>query len=129
MVSVGRPVMRPSSSIGTSSATSGGSPSAICGLPVRGRQHLSDGCRAAGRAVAGRVAERGVPEHVVPIGMRREARHDRLAQGAKVVRDGRHLVARDAGVDEQHPGVALHDDGVALDALALVHQHALGHRL
>ena len=36
-----------------------------------------------------------------------------------------HLVARDAGVDEQHAGPALHDDGVALDELALVDQHAL----
>ena len=29
------------------------------------------------------------------------------------------------GVDEQHAGAALHDDGVALDELALVDQHTL----
>ena len=54
-------------------------------LPVRVRQQISDRCRAAGGAVAGRVAERGVPEHVVPIGMRREARHD----GPLAPREGR----------------------------------------
>ena len=85
--------------------------------------------RAAGCAVTGRVAEIGVPEHVVPIGMRREAGHDGPARLAKVVRDGRHFVAGDAGVDEQHAGFALHDDGIALDALALVDQHALGNLL
>ncbi len=62
---------------------------------------------------------------MVPIGMRREACHDGLTQLAKVVREGCHLVARYAGVDEQHAGFALHDDRVALDALALVDQHAV----
>ena len=57
--------------------------------------------------------------------MRRETRHDRLAQLAKVVREVSHFVARYAGVDEQDAGPALHDHGVALDELALVGQHTL----
>ena len=57
--------------------------------------------------------------------MRREARHDGLAQLAKVVREAGHLVAVHPGVDEQHAGPALHDNGVALAELALVDQHTL----
>lgn len=57
--------------------------------------------------------------------MRREACDDGLAQVGQVVRDGRHLGARHAGVDEQHAGAALHDNGVALDELALVDENAL----
>ena len=89
------------------------------------RQQIPDGGRAAGCTVPGRVAEVRVPEHVVPIGMRGEACHDGLAQLAKVVREGGHFVARDAGVDEQHTVPALHDNGIALDELALVNQNAL----
>ena len=50
--------------------------------PVRVRQQIPDGGRAAGRAVPGAVAELGVPEQVVPVGMRREAGHDGLARVA-----------------------------------------------
>ena len=57
--------------------------------------------------------------------MRREACHDGLAQLAKVVREAGHFVAVYPGVDEQHARPALHDDGVALDELALVDQHTL----
>ena len=54
-----------------------------------------------------------------------EPGHHRLAQLAKVVRQGGHLVAEHPGVDEQHAGPALDDNGVALAELALVDQHAL----
>ncbi len=57
--------------------------------------------------------------------MRREAGHHGSAQLAKVVRETRHLRTRDSGVDEQHAGLALHDDGVVQEDLALVDQHAL----
>jgi hypothetical protein len=57
--------------------------------------------------------------------MRREACHNGLAQLAKVAREAGHFVARYAGVDEQHAGPALHDNGVVLDQLALVDQHTL----
>ena len=47
--------------------------------------------------------------------MRREACHDGLAQLAKVVREAGHFGALDPGVDEQHAGPALHDNGVVLE--------------
>jgi hypothetical protein len=84
------------------------------GLPTRVRQPISDSGRAAGRAVTRRRAEPGVPEQVIPMRMRREACHNGLAQLAKVVREGGHFVAVHPGVDEQHAGPALHDNGVAL---------------
>src|SRR6266567_261462 len=57
--------------------------------------------------------------------MRREACDNGLTQLAKVVREGDHFVALYSGVDEQHASPALHDNGIALDELALVDQHAL----
>ena len=36
-----------------------------------------------------------------------------------------HFIARYPGVDEQHAVSALHDNGVVLEQLALVDQHAL----
>ncbi len=66
-----------------------------------------------------------MPEHVIPVRMRREAGHYGLAQLTKVVREAGHLVARYSGVDEQHASPALHDNGVVLEQLALVNQHAL----
>ena len=59
---------------------------------VRVRQPIADSGRAAGRAVTRRLAELGVPEQVIPMRMRREARHNGLAQLAKVVREAGHLV-------------------------------------
>jgi hypothetical protein len=76
--------------------------------------------RAAGCTVTGRFAELGVPEQVIPMRMCREACHNGLAQLMKVVRDGDHFVARYSGVDEQHASLVLHDNSVALNALALV---------
>ena len=95
------------------------------GLPTRVRQEISDSSRAARGAVTGRRAEPGVPEQVIPVRMRREARHDGLARIGQVVREAGHFVALYSGVDEQHAGPALHDNGVALDELALVDQHTL----
>jgi hypothetical protein len=57
--------------------------------------------------------------------MRREARHDGLARIGQVVREAGQLVAVHPGVDEQHAGHAVHDNGVALAELALVDQHTL----
>ena len=57
--------------------------------------------------------------------MRGEACNDGLAQLTKVVREVGHFVLRDAGVDEQHTGPALHDNGITLDELALANQHTL----
>ena len=85
------------------------------GLRTRVRQPISDGGRAARRAVTGRRAEPGVPEQVIPMRMRREACHNGLAQPAKVVRQALHLLGRDPRVDEQDAGPAVHDNGVVLE--------------
>ena len=61
-----------------------------------------------------------MPEHVVPIGMGREPSHHGSARLPKVISQFGQLCGRDAGVDEQGAGFALDDDGVALDAFALV---------
>jgi hypothetical protein len=84
-----------------------------------------DSGRAAGCTVTGRFAELGLPEQVIPMWMRREPCHNGLAQLAKVVRDGDHFVARYPGVDEQHASLALHDNGVTLNELALMGQYTL----
>jgi hypothetical protein len=55
--------------------------------------------------------------------MRREACHNGLAQRVKVVRKVDHFVARYARVNEQHTSPSLHDNGVALQELALVCQY------
>jgi hypothetical protein len=57
--------------------------------------------------------------------MRREPCHNGLAQISKVVRDGDHLLARYPGVDEQDASLALHDNGVTFNELALVDQHSV----
>ena len=57
--------------------------------------------------------------------MRREPCHNGLARIGQVVREGGHFVALHPGVDEQHAGPTLHDNGVALAELALVDQHTL----
>ena len=69
-------------------------------LRTRVRQPISDGGRAAGRAVTRRRAELGVPEQVIPMRMRREACHNGLAQPAKVVREAGDFVAGHPRVDE-----------------------------
>jgi AcrR family transcriptional regulator len=94
-------------------------------LPIRVGQLGSDSGRAAGRAVTRRRAEPGVPEQVIPMRMGGKPSRHGLAQLAKVVREGGHFVAVHPGIDEQHASPALHDDGVALDELALVDQHTV----
>jgi hypothetical protein len=57
--------------------------------------------------------------------MRREACHDGLAQLAKVVREAGHFVAAHPGIDEQHAGRALHDNGIGLQEVAPVDKDTL----
>lgn len=53
-----------------------------------------------------------MPENVIPIRMRREARHNGQAQLAKVVGQADHFIFSYPGVNEQHAFPALHDDRV-----------------
>src|SRR5262249_52080856 len=64
-----------------------------------------------------------VPEHVIPVRMCREARHDRRGQ---VLRETDQFVLLQPRVDEQHPGVALYDDRVALQEFAHVDAYPVG---
>ena len=84
------------------------------GLRTLIRQPISSSGRAARRAVAGRCAEPGVPEQVIPMRMRRESCHNGLARIGQVVRQAGHFVVLYPGVDEQHASPALHDNGIAL---------------
>jgi hypothetical protein len=95
------------------------------GLRIRVGQLVPDRCRAAGRAVPRGRAEPGVPEQVVPVRVRGEARHHGVARIGQVVGEAGQFMVLHSGVDEQHAGAALHDDGVALHELALVDQHTL----
>ena len=54
-------------------------------------QQLAHQLIASGGAPAGCVAELGVPQHVIPIGVRRDARDGTLAQLVEVVREADHL--------------------------------------
>jgi hypothetical protein len=62
---------------------------------------------------------------VIPMRMRRKRCHNGLAQLTKVIREGSHFLGRYPSVDEQHASLALHDNGLALNELALVDQHTL----
>lgn len=64
-----------------------------------------------------------MPQHVIPVRVRRETRDDGLPQLTQVGRQAAHLGVRDARVDEQHASGALHHDGVVLEQCALMHQH------
>jgi thermostable 8-oxoguanine DNA glycosylase len=66
-----------------------------------------------------------MPEQVIPMGMRREAGHNGLAQIGQVLREAGHFVATHPGVDEQHASPPLHDNRVGMQELALVDQHTL----
>lgn len=85
-------MIRPNRSSVISSAISGGSPPGDAGPPLRPGEQIPHEGRAAGRAVPRRLAERGVPEHVIPVGVRREARCDVVTGRRQVVCEAGHLV-------------------------------------
>ena len=58
--------------------------------------------------------------------MRGKPCYNGLVYLTKVVREAGHFVAQHPGVDKQHAGLTLHDNGIALAELALVDQHTLG---
>ena len=74
----------------------------------------------------GRVAERGVPQHVIPVRVGRKPRDDRLVEGADVGRKAQQLGARQPRIHDQHARQPLHDDPVGLHACAGVGEDALG---
>ena len=91
--------------------------------PLRIRQEGLDRGGAAGRAVAGRRTEIGVPEQVIPMRMGGKPCHHRLSGRAQVTRDGFHVGAGHPGIDEQHARVAVHENGIGLETFTLVQPH------
>jgi hypothetical protein len=79
----------------------------------------NDGRRGAGGAEARRVPERGVPQHVIPVGMGHEACDDHLARPAEVVPKARQLRGGDPGIDDERTGRAVDDDRQVPEQLAL----------
>ncbi|MGA4898050.1 hypothetical protein ACPCAJ_09020 [Streptomyces griseoincarnatus] len=63
---------------------------------------------------------------MIPVGVRREARHHGPAQLTEVGSQAGHLGTGDPGVHEEHAVPAVHDDGVVLEQLTPVDQYALG---
>src|SRR5262249_29698419 len=74
---------------------------------------------AARGGVARHVAEPGMPEQVVPVGMGGEPGDHWDAEPVHVIGELVELGTVDAGVDQDQPALPTHHDGVAPDPLAL----------
>ena len=82
----------------------------------------------AGRGrVARHVAEPGVPEQVVPVGMGGEPGDHRNAEPVQVIGELVQLGTIDARIDQDHAGLPAHHDGIRPDPLALPDPDAVGH--
>ena len=82
---------------------------------------------AGGGGVARHVAEPGMPEQVVPVGMGGEPGDHRDAEPVHVIGELVQLGAVDAGIDQDQPVLPAHHDGVGPDPLALPDPDAVGH--
>ena len=82
---------------------------------------------ACGGGVARDVTEPGMPEQVVPVGMRGEARDHRKTEPVQVIGELGQVGPVDPGIDQDHPIVTAYDDGIAPDPLALPDPDAVGH--
>ena len=88
----------------------------------------SSGSVGGGRGgVARHVAEPGMPEQVVPVGMGGEPGDHRNAELVQVIRELVQLGAIDAGIDEDQPLLPAHHNGIGPDPLALPDPDAVGH--
>jgi hypothetical protein len=82
----------------------------------------------AGRGgVARHVAEPGMPEQVVPVGMGGEPGDHRNAEPVQVIRELGQLGTVDAGIDQDQPILPAHHDGIGPDPLTLPDPDAVGH--
>ncbi len=80
-----------------------------------------------GGGVARYLPEPVVPEQVVPVGMGGEPGDHGHAELAHVVGQLIQLRAIDAGIDQDQPVGAAHDDGIGPDPRALSYPDAVGH--
>ena len=82
---------------------------------------------AGGGGVARHVAEPGMPEQVVPVGMGGEPGDHRNAEPVQVIGELVQLGTMDAGIDQDQPILPAHHDGIGPDPLALPDPDAVGH--
>jgi hypothetical protein len=77
--------------------------------------------------IARHVAESGMPEQVVPVGMGGEPGDYRDAEPVQVIGELVQIGTIDAGIDQSQPTLAAHRDGIAQDPLALPDPDTVGH--
>src|ERR1700733_8045818 len=77
--------------------------------------------------VARHVAEPGMPEQVVPVGMGGEPGEHRNAEPVQVIGELVQLRTIDAGIDQNQPILPAHDDGIGPDPRALPDPDPVGH--
>jgi hypothetical protein len=77
--------------------------------------------------VARHVAEPGMPEQVVPVGMGGEPGDHRNAEPVQVIRELVQLGTLDAGIDQDQAILSAHHDRIGPDPLALPDPDAVGH--
>ena len=125
----------PSAGSGVTSATSSrGMPDALSAAtaccPLSG---LTGSVGAGSGGVSRHVAEPGMPEQVVPVGMSGEPGDHRNAEQVQVIGELVQLGTIDAGIDKDQPILCAHHDGIGPAPLALPDPDAVGdliqHRL
>ena len=82
---------------------------------------------AGGGGVARHVAEPGMPEQVVPVGMGGEPGDHRNAEPVYVIGELVQIGTIDAGIDQDQPTLPAHRDGIAPDPRALADPDTVGH--
>jgi len=99
--------------------------------PLRPLSGLTGSVGAGGGGVARDVAEPGMPQQVVPVGMGGEPGDHRNAEPVhepvQVIGELVQLGTIDAGIDQDQPTLSAHHDGIAPDPRALPDPDALGH--
>jgi len=81
-----------------------------------------------GGGIARHVAEPGMPEQVVPVGMSGEPGDHRNAEPVQVIGELVQIGTIDAGIDQDQPALPADRDGIAPDPRALPDPYAVGYR-
>ena len=99
----------------------------LCRHRPRPLSGLTGNVGGGGGGVARHVAEPGMPEQVVPVGMGGEPGDHRNAEPVHVIGELVQLGAIDAGIDQDQPILPAHRDGIGPDPLALPDPDAVSH--
>jgi hypothetical protein len=95
--------------------------------PLSTLSRFTGSAGASGGGVARHVAEPGMPEQVVPVGVGGEPGDHRNAEPVQVIGELVQIGTSDAGIDQDQPTLPAHCDGIAQDPLALPDPDAVGH--